>query len=106
MTVCDSCKQLFDGLSDYCYECRDDMTDPKKPPILDSLNSQQTEMSESKPSTYVDDLAEILNEAKMQVTFTGWKSELEACEKERDSLKKELDAAKKQIEKLKSKLDK
>lgn len=40
-----------------------------------------------------DDLAELLNEAKMQVTLTGWKKELEACEKERDALQAELDNA-------------
>lgn len=33
-------------------------------------------------SKNIDELVKILNEAKVQVTLTGWKAELEACEKE------------------------
>lgn len=42
-------------------------------------------------SDAIKDLGKILDESNMQVTVTGWKRELELCEKERDQLRAELE---------------
>jgi uncharacterized protein YqgV (UPF0045/DUF77 family) len=42
-------------------------------------------------SDYIEDLAQILSENNMQVTFSGWKHELEACEAKLKSAKQSLE---------------
>lgn len=61
-------------------------------------------MTESKPPLSapenddpIGDLAKLLDDANMQVTFTGWKAELEACEKKLKEAEKELHFRKAQI---------
>lgn len=48
-------------------------------------------------SKLIDDLAELLDESKVQVTFTGWKKELEATEKARDLYRKHAEAMAKEL---------
>ena len=63
-------------------------------------------MSDLKNQSTTETLGELLTEAKMQVTFTGWKAELELTEQKLIASQKEIERLKKHVEILKAALEK